>query len=146
MVFGREQHEREQRRRHHGRGVGQVRDQVRAQREAQAAHERAHALGAQPPQIEEDEHGGGGQRDEHEELEGGERRGHGQDGHQWIQRARTVGGEERGAEEDGRVPRGQVAALVALPHQRAQREMQGGAVARTQQPARRPGRGVGQGR
>src|SRR6185295_7274199 len=113
---------------------------------AEPAHERADPLRAQPPQIEEDEDGGGGEGQEHESLEGREGRQEGQERHERMERPRAVAGEQRRAEEDVRVPFRQLPAGVALPDERAQREVQGRAVSGTEQAMRRPGGGVGQGR
>ena len=135
--------EREQRCRHRVGRVGEVRDQVRAGREAEPAHERSHTLRAQPPQIQEDEDRGGGEGHEDEGLEGRERPKDGQERHQRMQRARPIGREQRRAQEDGRVPLGKLAAGIALPDQRAQGEVQGGAVSGAEETMPHPGRCVG---
>ena len=143
VVLRGQQHERQQRGRHQGRRVREMRDQVRAEREAEPAHERADALRAQAPQIKEDEDGGRGERDEDEGLEGGEGRKQRQEGHERMERARPIGREQRRAQEYGRVPFRKLPAGVALPDERAQREVQGRAVSGAEEAMRRPGRGIG---
>jgi hypothetical protein len=96
-----------------------ARDQVRAEREAEPAHECAHALRAQAPQVKEDEDGGGGEGHEDEGLEGREGRKEGQERHERMERARPIGREQGRAQEDGRVPLRKLAARVALPDERA---------------------------
>jgi hypothetical protein len=144
VVLRGQQHERQQRGRHQGGRVREMRDQVRAEGEAETADERAHPLRAQTPQVEEDEDGGSGEGHEDEDLEGGERGKEGQEGHERIQRARPIGGQQRRAQEDGGVPLGELAAGITLPDERAQREVQGRPVSGAEEAVPRPGRRVGE--
>ena len=142
--LGREQQQRQSRRGHQRRRVLEPFDEVRPQREAERREQRAFRLGPEPPRVEVDERAGGGERQQHERLEGDER-GQGRErDHQRMQRAGPIRGEERRPGEGRRVPGRQLAPGVRAPDLDAQRQVQRRAVARGEHPSRRERGRVGE--
>jgi hypothetical protein len=139
----REEDERQHRGGYEGRGVFEVAEQIGTVREGQRAHERSRRPCPEPLEIEVREDAGKADRNQDEGLEGGEGfEGREEDGER-IQDPAAVGGEQGRSEKLPRVEEGKGETPVRREGLDPEREMEGHAVARPEEPVVEQGLDVG---